>query len=192
VVKNIVFSFIALFFALDPLGVLPIFINFTKNLNEKEKYRVIQQSVFTALGITVFFVFAGRYIFKFLGIKVEDFYIGGGAVLFILAIRDILIYKDNTEVWGDDLGVVPLGTPLLAGPCVLTLSLVLLPRFGLGVVILSLVLNLALAGIIFYFSQFFLNLLGKRGTRAISKITSLLLVAVAVMLIRKGLVSFLS
>ncbi len=191
-IKEIFFSCLALFFALDPIGVLPIFISYTQQLSLKERKSVIFQSILTALFSTILFLILAKYFFKFLGIQTSDFYISGGIILLVFAVKDILTYQEPLQVFKKgDFGVVPLGTPLLAGPCVLALSLILFHRFGIFVVIVSLIIDILITGLIFYFSQIFLKLLGPKGTKAISKITSLLIATIAVMLIRKGLPSLL-
>ena len=113
--------------------------------------------------------------------------IAGGAVLFCLAIVDLVGPVKRRRIPGRELGAVPLGTPLIAGPAVLTTSLVMVSHFGLTATIISLTANILLAGLIFGFSAALMRVLGEAGTKALSKITSLLLAAIAVMLIRKGL-----
>jgi len=188
--KNIILSFIPISVAVDAIGVLPIFVSLTEAMEEKERSRIITQSILTALGLAIGFVLVGKLIFKWLGITIGDFMVAGGAILFCLAIIDLTTPAKRRRIPGKELGVVPLGTPLIAGPAVLTTSLVLVPQFGLYPTIISLVANILVAGLIFRFSFVLMKLLGETGTKALSKITSLLLAAIAVMLIRKGLEQF--
>ena len=188
---NILLSFIPLFVAVDAIGVLPIFTSLTAGIEQKEKTKVIIQSVLTALALSIGFVLVGKLIFKWLGITIGDFMIAGGAVLFCLAIVDLVGPVKRRRIPGQELGAVPLGTPLIAGPAVLTTSLVMVSHFGLYATMISLTLNILLAGLIFRFSSALMKLLGEAGTKALSKITSLLLAAIAVMLVRKGLEQFL-
>jgi hypothetical protein len=92
---------------------------------------------------------------------------------------------------GADLGAVPLGTPLIAGPAVLATSLAIIQEYGLWATLISIVVNVALCGVLLGLSGVLLRFLGRPGSRALSKITSLLLGAIAVMLIRKGIVDLL-
>ena len=85
-----------------------------------------------------------------------------------------------------ELGVVPLGTPLIAGPAVLTTSLILMDQFGVFPTLISVVGNILLAGVTFVFSGIIIRLISVMGSRALSKIASLLLAAIAVMMIRRG------
>jgi multiple antibiotic resistance protein len=188
--KNIFLSFIPLFVAVDAVGVLPIFVSLTEGLQKNERSKVIIQSMFTASGLAVGFILLGKLIFKLLGITLGDFMIAGGAILFCLAITDILNQMKTRRIPGKDLGAVPLGTPLIVGPAVLTTSLVIVSQYGLFPTIISVIINILFAGIVFSLSSVLIRFLGEAGTKALSKITSLLLAAIAVMLIRKGLQQF--
>ena len=110
-----------------------------------------------------------------------------GAISFCLAIIDLLHFDKERRIPGPDLGVVPLGTPLIAGPAVLTTSLVSVDQYGLIPTVISVLLNIVLAGVLFSASSLFMHFLGQAGAKALSKIMSLPLAAIAVMLIRKGL-----
>ena len=85
------------------------------------------------------------------------------------------------------LGVVPIGTPLVAGPATLTTLLVLVGQYGIAVVVLAFVLNLAVVWLIFSQANRIAQFLGTGGLRATAKIASLLLAAIAVKMIRQGI-----
>ena len=189
--KNILLSLIPLFVAVDAIGVLPIFVSLTESLEQKERTKVIIQSMLTASGLAIGFVLVGKLVFRFLGIAMGDFMIAGGAILFCLAIIDIATPVKKRRIPGPDLGAVPLGTPLIAGPAVLTTSIVIISHYGLVPTIISILVNILFAGLLFRVSFGLMKFLGEAGSKALSKITSLLLAAIAVMLIRKGLQQFL-
>lgn len=86
-IKNILLSFIPLFVAVDAIGVMPMFVALTNELGQKEKTRIILQSMLTAASLAVGFVLVGKLLFRWLGITIGDFMIAGGAILFSLAIR---------------------------------------------------------------------------------------------------------
>jgi len=186
VFRNILLAFIPIFVAVDAVGVLPIFVSLTEGLNHKERITVILQSMITALCVAIGFVFLGKAVFKFLGITVGDFMIAGGAILFCISIIDIINPVKERRIPGKDLGAVPLGMPLIVGPAVLTTSLIVISEYGLLPTIISVIINVLLAGCIFSIGSLLIRLIGDAGTKALSKITSLLLAAIAVMLIRKG------
>ena len=189
--SNILLSFIPIFVAVDAIGVLPIFISLTEQLEPAQRTKIIIQSMLTALCLAVGFIFLGRAVFKILGITMADFMIAGGAILFCLAITDIINPVKKRRTPSQELGVVPLGTPLIVGPAVLTTSMVIISQYGLLATLISVLVNILLAGTIFSFSSVLIKVLGEAGTKALSKITSLLLAAIAVMMMRKGILVFL-
>lgn len=185
--KNVLLAFIPIFVAVDAVGVLPIFISLTEDAEQQEKIKVIAQSMLTAFCIAVAFIFLGKAVFRALGVKMEDFMVAGGAILFCLAITDIINPVKKRRIPAKELGAVPLGTPLIVGPAVLTTSMVIISEYGLAATLISVVVNIAIAGIIFSGATVLMKVLGEAGSKALSKIMSLLLAAIAVMLIRKGL-----
>jgi multiple antibiotic resistance protein len=191
-IKNILLSFIPIFVAVDAIGVLPIFVSLTEGTEAGDRRRIIIQSMFTASGLAVAFILLGKGVFRLLGITIEDFMIAGGAILFAIAITDILNPVKKRRMPSAELGAVPLGTPLIVGPAVLTTSLVLISRYGFWPTVISVLLNILLAGLIFTGASSLMRYVGEAGAKALSKIMSLLLGAIAVMLIRRGLSGFLS
>lgn len=184
--KNTLLAFIPIFVAVDAIGVLPIFVALTEGAEPKERSRIVMQSLLTAMCVAVGFIFLGNAVFKLLGITIADFMIAGGAILFCIAIIDIINPVKERRRPGSELGAVPIGTPLIVGPAVLTTSLVIIPHYGLSAVLLSVLINILFAGVIFNTSGLFIKIMGEAGTKTLSKIMSLLLAAIAVMLVRKG------
>jgi len=148
--------------------------------------------MFTASCLAIGFIFLGKAVFRFLGITVSDFMIAGGAILFCLAIIDIINPVKERRVPSDDLGAVPLGTPLIVGPAVLTTSLIIISQYGTYATLISVLANVLLAGLVFSLAGTLTKFLGEAGSKALSKVTSLLLAAIAVMMIRKGIINFLN
>ena len=123
---------------------------------------------------------------------VSDFKIAGGLVLLVISLRDILQHEKSHKLSPDTMGAVPIGTPLVTGPAVLTTIVILLDSYGVFFTILSFVVNLVIVWITFLYATAISNFLGKAGSKAISKIASLLLAAIAVMMMRKGLIDTIS
>lgn len=189
--NEFLYTFVPIFVAVDAIGVLPIFISLTEGIKLKEKRRIIIESVITAGLLAFGFILLGKIVFKLLGITVGDFMIAGGAILFVISINDILNPSKKRSVPPKDVGAVPLGTPLIVGPAVLTTSLILIETHGIFPTLLSIILNVVLAGVTFSFSNSLIRILGEAGSRALSKIMSLLLGAIAVMMVRKGFIMIL-
>jgi len=190
-VRDILMTFIPLFVAVDAFGVLPIFVGLTEGVGEKEKNRIVIQSIWTASVVAVIFMLIGKMIFRFLGITIADFMIAGGAILFCISITDIINPTKTRRMPYDSLGSVPLGVPLIVGPAVLTTSMVLESQYGLPATIISILLNILIAAAVFRLSNRLITALGQAGTKALSKVMSLLLAAIAVMLMRHGIQQFL-
>src|SRR3989339_1979179 len=140
-------AFIALFVAVDAPGVLPIFISLTQGLKEKERKKIILQSLLVAILLSVGFMFIGKAVFRFLGITVSDFMIAGGVLLFIIAVTDIVNPEKKRRIPTQHLGAVPLGTPLIAGHAVLATSLISIEHFGFYPTLFSVIANVFLAGL---------------------------------------------
>lgn len=189
--KNIFLAFIPIFVAVDAIGVLPLFVSLTSGLEREERKRIIYQSMITAICLAVGFIFLGKAVFKLLGITVGDFMIAGGLILFCIAIIDVINPAKKRRISSKDLGAVPLGTPLIVGPAVLTTSLIIIEEYGLYATLISVVVNVLLAGMLFSFAGILIRVLGEAGSKALSKVTSLLLGAIAVMMIRKGIAQFI-
>jgi multiple antibiotic resistance protein len=181
--------FVPLFVAVDAVGVLPLFLVLTEDLDARGVRRVIVQSVVTATAIALLFVFAGSALLRFLGITVADFMVAGGLLLFAISLNDLLAGEKRTrQVDPASLGAVPLGIPLITGPAVLTTCLLLAQTHGKGVTALAAALNIALAGGLLRCAPALVRRLGRTGLRSVSKIASLLLASIAVMLVRRGAV----
>ena len=187
IVNPFLMSLIPIMVALDAPGTLPLFVGMTEGLKKHERRTIVRQSILTAFLVTVGFVLVGRAIFKALGILVEDFMIAGGLILLIIAVNDVLRAGEKKMPRSAEFGVVPLGTPLIAGPAMLTTALVLVGNLGYLPVLVALVVNLALAWIIFSQSERIIKLIGITGSRAFAKVVALILAAFAVKMMRTGM-----
>lgn len=185
--SNFIMTFIPLFVAFDAIGVLPIYLSLTENMDGYIKSRVLRNSIITASAITVLFLLIGKGIFIILGITISDFQIAGGLILLIIAITDIIFSEQRSRKPHPSVGTVPIGTPLIAGPATLTTLIMLSDIFGIPVTMVSLVINLIIVWIIFSSASRILSFLGEGGARAASKVVSLFLAAIAVMIIRRGI-----
>jgi len=188
---DVLLPFIPLFVAFDVLGILPVFISLTSDLSFQERKRVIRQSTLTAFLVSIGFLAAGKWIFALLGISVADFQIAGGILLFIISIVD-LIFPDRTRTFPKEtLGVVPIGIPLIVGPAVLTLLLIIIHTYGYPATLFCLILNLVIVWVVFDQSRWVIRLLKEGGARGVGKVSSLLLAAFAMMMIRMGVKGWL-
>ncbi len=190
-------AFLPLFVAINVLSVLPLFIALTDGLVPSARRQMGVKAVATALVIAVFIPLTGRVIFQTLGITVDDLRIGGGIILLVLSITDLL-FSDTTRRSpsaggvGEDLGVVPLGTPLVVGPVAITTILVLQESYGYWMTLGSLVANLLLVLLTFVFAPTLIAWIGTGAAEATGKVASLFLAAISVALIRTGVAGILT
>lgn len=189
--SNVLLPFIPLFVAFDVLGILPIFVSLTSEMEPGDRKKVVRQSLVTAFLVSLGFVIAGKFIFNLLGISVADFQIAGGALLFIIAIVDLLFPEKTRSVPKETMGVVPIGIPLIVGPAVLTLLLIIVQSYGYFPTLLCLVLNLFIVWFVFSQAHRVLRWIKEGGAKGIAKVSSLLLAAFAMMMIRLGIQGWL-
>lgn len=182
--------FVPVLVALDAIGVLPIYVGLTEGLTIFRRKKVLLHSLITAMAVTVAFIAFGPVLLRFLGITVADFMIAGGALLFAISLSDLLTgEKKRRQVDPESMGAVPIGIPLLAGPALLTTCILLANEHGKLLTAAAVIANILLAGVLFAFADTITRWVGRNGTRSISKIASLFLAAIAVMLVRKGVVA---
>ncbi|MBM2835467.1 MAG: rane protein [Candidatus Brocadiaceae bacterium] len=183
---NFLLAFIPLFIAIDVVGILPIFMSLVDGIEKPQKTKIINQSVITALSVSIGFLALGKFVFSVLGIEIYDFKMAGGLLLLVFAINDLLFSEKGKRTITPTMGVVPLGIPLVVGPAVLTSIIVTVDTYGYIPTITSLAVNLAIVWIVFLKSNFIYRLMGEGGSKAFAKVASLLLAAIAVMMVRRG------
>ncbi|MHB1687612.1 MAG: MarC family protein [Ignavibacteriaceae bacterium] len=185
-------SFIPLFVAIDIIGTVPIFLGYTHSIAEHQRRKLILEALVTAFIVANLFLISGDLILTFLGITIDDFRIAGGIILLILSITDILSSSESRRNPNTDIGIVPLGVPLIMGPAALTTIIILVNNYGYLPTILSMALNLIIVGIILFNARWLIKLIGDGGAKAYAKLSSLFLAAIAVMMIRVGVLHIIS
>ena len=183
---------VPLFIATDPLGAVPLVVSWTGDLPKAERDRQLRDALLTSLGICALFLLVGRQFLALLGVTMPDFLVAGGLVLLILAINDLVVGGGHEALGSSprrDFGVVPIGTPLLAGPATLATLLVLADIYGTWLTALAIAANLFAAWRIFKGASTLTEKLGRNGLRAASKVISLFLAAIAIRFIREGVVA---
>src|SRR5437899_12625048 len=174
-IEKFFLAFIPVFVAIDPIGLVAIFMGLGTSASRERRKRQALLGIFTALCIAVGFIFLGKIIFAALGITVADFQVAGGRILLGLAGRELLGLGPHDLGGGDEFGVVPLGMPVIAGPALLTALLILVDTVGLLFTLVSLLINLALVAIALCNARRFARWMGSEGLRGVSnRIASLL------------------
>lgn len=185
-------SFIPLFVAIDVLAVVPLFISMTDRMSDKNRRQMVTAASLTAFAVSLLFLATGRFLFSFLGITDNDFRVGGGLLLLAISITDLIYARAAVERRFDaNVGVVPIGVPLIIGPAALTTILILVDSVGYWLTLAALVANLVIVWFVFRNATMFQRLMGRAGSAAFARIMSIFMAAIAVMMIRAGISGFL-
>jgi multiple antibiotic resistance protein len=179
--------FIPLFVAVDPLGIIPVYLGMTEGMPRREMKKVIVYTLSTAVVVAAAFLLLGKGIFVFIGISDNDFKIAGGIILLLIALDMVLSGHEREKRWERTVGVVPLGVPLIVGPASITTLLIQIDSYPIYFVVAGLAANLAIVAVVFVYSRYIARVLGTGGMTALSKIIGLFLAAIAVMMMRVGI-----
>lgn len=179
-------AFIPIFVAIDPIGLVALFMGLGTHTASEQRSRQALLGIFTGFCISVGFIFLGKIVFSALNITVADFQVAGGLILLVLAGRELIGTGTDNRTGSHEFGIVPLGMPLIAGPALLTALLILVDTVGVIFTLISLVINLAIVALALCQASRVARLLGNQGLRGVSKLIALLLAAIAVSLIRRG------
>lgn len=190
-------AFLPLFVAVNLPGILPLFIGLSEGMPDAQRRRLATKAVVTALVVAVLILFAGEFIFSTLGITVNDLRVGGGLILLVLSVVDLIFadYKrraPDDETPGEDVGIVPLGIPLVIGPAAITTIIVSQQNYGWPATLGALVTNLALVLVVFFAGPALMRRLGANTSKAVAKVASLFLAAISVAMIRAGIVGMIA
>lgn len=187
-------TFVALFAVANALPIVPVLAGATEQLEPTARRTVLNQALVTGLLVGLVIVVTGPAFFGLIGITIDDLRIAGGVVLLVFAVHDLLFSREHRkEPLSHNPGPVPLGVPLLVGPATMATLLVLSQGHGALLVAGVFVVNVAVNWLVVHQG---VRLIGnpKRvvWTRAIGKVFGLILAAIAVSMIRLGVVGALA
>ena len=187
--------FVTLFVIMDPVGTVPIFLSLTSGRSPASARRAAWQAVTVSFGVISAFGFFGQQILAYLNISLPALQGAGGLLLLLVALQLLTGQEEEMTANSDtNVAMVPLGTPLLAGPGAIVATMVFsrkvdsLPEFtavALGVVGVHVTLWLAMR-----FSLPILRLLRESGVLLITRIAGLLLSAIAVQMVADAVRAF--
>lgn len=181
-------TFIPIFVAIDVLGVLPLYVGMVADKENEEKRSIPLQATLTAFIVATVFILVGDAVFAVMGITLSDFRIAGGILLFILATGELAgTSTERRRNAGGEVGIFPIGIPLIIGPAALATLLLQYKAHGLVTTLVALSANMLIVWVCLAYSDLLLRLLGKSGARAFAKVANLLLASIGVMMVRRGL-----
>jgi len=191
---------ITLFVILDPIGVLPFFLTLTKGFSKDQRRSLARKAVLIAIGLLLVFAFLGDAILIFLGVSIFDFEIAGGILLLIFSVRDALSNEPlgvTESTAGLDpsraietIAVIPIATPLLAGPGSLTTVMLLTKDepYGPAISVIAIVVDCFIAWVALRLSGRINDRIGPTGLVIIGKVMDILMAAIAISYLTKGII----
>ncbi len=193
-------AFSTLVAIVDPVGNVGPFLGVTSSMSSDERRRTAARACLLALGVLVVFTAGGQQIFSFFEISMPAFQIAGGVLLFLVAIdmlrahpRDTKGTHEEREESRDDVAIVPLGIPLIAGPGAIASVILLASRAATPWAQASLYLVIALTigttYLVFRVAERLARALGRTGVNVVTRLFGLLLAAIAAQFVLDGILS---
>jgi len=188
-------AFVSIFIIVDPLGLVPYFITLTSGYSPSRRRRTVHLAIMTTIFVLTAFALFGNQILKLFGITIPAFRIAGGFIIFMVAIQMLQAQRTRLKATPEEeahsyeqeeIGVVPLGTPMLAGPGAIT-TVIVLSESNLWVILASILITALLAYVILLQANRISNLLGPTGLNIFIRLMGLVLAAVSVQFVIDGI-----
>jgi MarC family membrane protein len=185
---------VILLLVMDPLGNIPLFISLLKDIEPRRRTHIIVRECVIAYAVLLVFVFFGENMLKLLGLSDTSLNIAGGVILFLIALR--MVFKHPEGVFGDKLAgepfIVPLAIPSIAGPTAMATVLLMVSRDPERMTDWLIALSAAMGAtlLLLLFAERISKWIGERGLLALERLTGLLLTAIAVEMLLRGIEGF--
>ena len=188
---------VTIFVIVDPPGLLPVFLGLTKSLGSRQRRRAADRASAVAFGVIAVFAIFGKQILDYLQVSVPALQVSGGLLLLLIAL-ELLMGKGEDPVSHDgvNVAIVPLGTPLMAGPGAIVATMLAVQRSpslaGYLTVALALITVMFLVWVFLRYAGLIRAILRESGTVLASRIAGLLLSAIAVQMVADGIFGFIA
>jgi MarC family membrane protein len=185
---------VILLLVMDPLGNIPLFVSLLKNIAPRRRAAIIVRECVIAYAVLLVFVFFGEQMLKLLGLSDSSLNIAGGVILFLIALR--IIFKHREGVFGDTISgepfIVPLAIPSIAGPTAMATVVLMASRSPERMFdwIVALTAAMAATLALLLFAERISKWIGERGLLALERLMGLLLTAIAVEMLLRGIEAF--
>ncbi len=196
-VQLFISAFVTLFVIMDPPGTVPIFLALTGSMTRQQRARAARQAILVAFGVIVGFALLGQSLLDYLHVSVSALQAAGGLLLLLVAMELLTGKMDGSEsdlATQGNVALVPLGTPLLAGPGAIVATMVLVQQASEPPQWVAIALAVVLVHVCLWLSMRFANaihrVLKDSGTMLVSRIAGLLLAAIAVQLLADAVLAF--
>lgn len=190
--------FTSFFTLMNPIGIMPVFLKMTENLDDKERITTARKAVFTSFLALMFFAFSGNFLFDFFGISIHGLRMVGGIVFFVMG-QDMLnarlasskVRKEDVKAFVRDISITPLAIPMITGPGSITNAIILMNdadsielkiTFVITIVALMLLILIILSS-----AGKLVKLLGETGNLVLMRIMGLIVMVIAIEFFIAGL-----
>ena len=192
--ENLLQSALVLFAIVNPVGSIPVFLQLTQRMTPLQRSQSFTAGIWTALLILIVFAVAGKWILtNFFRIELSDLMAAGGLLLLIIAVDHLVFGALVKGVLAADeqdapqIGAVPIGCPILAGPGAMMTVILIYSEHGIVTAVAAILAVLSITWIILRFIDRIHGVLGKTVCLVLSKILCLFLAAIGINLLMRGL-----
>ncbi|HVF28788.1 MAG TPA: MarC family protein [Pyrinomonadaceae bacterium] len=196
-------AFVTLLVVVDPFGVVPIFAGLTRGMSTAERRNIVTRAVIISLGVTIFFLLAGRAVLSHLGVTVHAFGISGGILLFATALPMLFGQRpglqaperDEHGTAGEDIAIFPLAIPLLSGPGTIATVLLLSTQTGGGassliVLAAAILFVYIIALVVLHAGDRLMSRVGEGKVHILTRVMGIILAALAVQYVLNGITGY--
>lgn len=185
---------VILLLVMDPLGNIPIFVSLLKHIDPQRRTTIVARECVIAYGVLLAFVLFGEELLKLFGLSDSSLTIAGGVILFLISLR--MVFKHPEGVFGDapsgEPFIVPLAIPSIAGPTAMATVVLMVSRAPERMAdwIIALTVAITATLVLLLFAERISQWIGERGLLALERMMGLLLTAVAVQMLLRGIEAF--
>jgi multiple antibiotic resistance protein len=188
-------AFVTLFVIMDPPGATPIFLGLVGDKSPKERIRLAWQAAGVSLFVIASFAIFGQFILDYMHVSIEALQAAGGLLLLYVSLQLLTgTSKGGADQQSSNIGMVPLGTPLLAGPGAIVATMIYVQRadtnsqiLGLAVAIIAVHI---IIGLVLMASTKIVSVIKDAGVTLLASIAGLLLAAIAVQMLANAIKAF--
>ena len=187
--EHIIRAAVVLFVMMDPFASLPVFLSMLRRIPSREKSFATNKAALVAGGTLIVFTLIGPAFLSLIGVSMQSFMVGGGILLLLMSISMVMgiTYGPENKEEKMDVAIVLIAVPLITGPGAMTTATILSATYGMYDTLAAIIFATAGMWIVLKFADMIYRVIGPSGNEVLSRISGLLLAAIAVEFIRNGL-----
>jgi multiple antibiotic resistance protein len=184
-------AFVMLLVIFDPPGATPVFLSLVSNKSQRERTRLAWLAAGVSLLVIASFALFGRFILEYMHVSIEALQAAGGLLLLYVSLQLLTGTVHEMESKGTNVGMVPLGTPLLAGPGAIVATMIFVEQADsaarMGGLALAIIAVHLVIGLVLMTSTTILKVIKESGVNLLARIAGLLLAAIAVQMLANAI-----